>query len=141
MTLHPHITFVTVTDNQAKLTKLLQCVQQCFIKGHSVLIAVPSVQVAQYIDQLLWRMPKESFLPHVISDSGKVVDEKVVISMMAQNINKANVLVNLNPEISPIFGEFEFVWELLDKSDSVKEGLSRQRQVAYQEAGCKIKVT
>jgi len=101
-----------------------------FLSGKSVLIAVPSPDAAAYIDQLLWRQPEDSFIPHVVAS--KPCSEKVVIAVNpTQNLNQAQVLWNLLPGVSPLAQHMDLVFDLFDETDPAKAALSQQRQQGY----------
>lgn len=125
----PKVNFLTVADNASKLKQLCQVVNQHFSKGESVLIAVPTQEAAIYLDQLLWKMPEESFTPHLISNA--FTEEKVAITTATNNVNRATVLLNLLPTIHPNSNEFELIYELYDQTSPEKEELSKKKQAQY----------
>lgn len=127
------IVFLRVADNGAKTARICNIVQQHFEHGDRVLIAVANDEVAGYVDQLLWRLPEESFLPHQIIRGHS--DEKIAITTSKENYNKAKVLLNLCPDATPISNQFEIVYELLDETHPDKLRLSHQRQKDYQAKG------
>ncbi len=129
----PNITFLNVADNASKLKKLCEAVQRHFMAKEKVLIAVPSDEAAAYIDQLLWRMPEESFMPHVIAE--RQCNERVVITKSNENINKAEVLINLRAEIPTGINDYHIIYDLLDHTHPTKVEQSRKRQDAYKSAG------
>lgn len=130
------IFFLRVVDNTAKLQRLCHIVQDVFLSKENLLIIVPSDEVAAYIDQLLWRLPEESFLPHVIANGP--IKERVVITTAASNLNQADTLLNLCPTIPANAKDFQTIYELLDLTHPTKEDLSRKRIEAYQAAGSQV---
>lgn len=125
--------FINVSDGPSKLQAITQTVQECLDHEKRVLIAVPNQEAANFIDRLLWTTPEESFSPHAIVNGPS--QELVAITTSPTNFNKAQVLINLNPHISPISSEFEVIYDLYDKTHPSKETLSQQRQEAYTSAG------
>lgn len=111
--------------------------QHHFLQGDSILIVVPNQEAAVFIDQLLWKRPEESFLPHVIASSP--IKERVVITTRKENLNKARVLFNLCPEACPFANEFEEVYELHDETQADKLELSQKRRDTYVAAGYEIR--
>jgi DNA polymerase III subunit chi len=126
----PSIIFINVIDNSSKLAKITEIIQENFLQGRRILITVPSREAAQFMDTLLWKATEASFLPHIVTD--RDTDEPIAITIKPQNFNRASVLLNLSQEISPIFLEFETVYELFDESHPSKSDLSRQKQSAYE---------
>ncbi|HEV8051477.1 MAG TPA: DNA polymerase III subunit chi [Parachlamydiaceae bacterium] len=127
------VCFIRVTDNASKLQKLCAMIHDHFIKKDKVLIVVPSTEAAKYIDQLLWRMPEESFVPHAIASGA--TKEQIAITTNLTNLNSASVLVNLLSNIHPNPGPVDLIYELLDLTSKEKEEISRKKQDNYRNAG------
>jgi DNA polymerase-3 subunit chi len=127
--LSSNVRFLTVTDNASKLQQLCAVVNEHFAKGDSMLIAVPTPEAAAYLDQLLWKMPEESFMPHSICNNP--TQDRVVITTAAGNINQAKILLNLLPSIHPNSQMFACIYELYDQTSPEKEELSRKKQAHY----------
>jgi DNA polymerase III subunit chi len=132
----PRVIFISVKDNNSKLNVICQTVQNLFIQKKAVLILVPNEEAASYVDQLLWRLPEESFLPHRIAFNP--TNEPVVITTKAENMNQAHVLFNLCPNASPIYRDFETIYELDDRTHPTKEQLSQQRKAFYASNNCLV---
>ncbi len=127
------IHFLEVLDNQTKMRKLCETIQHHYQLGHAILVTVASDEVGRYVDELLWRHPKESFLPHQIASSK--VSCKIAITERQENLNKASVLFNLCPQASPICQQFQTVYEFLDKTHPDRTRQSLERQEAYRKMG------
>lgn len=125
----PTIIFIPVNDNTAKLQTICNIAHTQLLAEKSILITVPNMQAAQYVDSLLWRLPEESFLPHCYTENHST--ERCVITTKPFNWNKATVLLNLCPDACPIYKEFELVYELWDQTDAQKASLSAKRKAAY----------
>lgn len=130
------ITFLKVSTNQEKLVTLTKIVERHFDMGHKVLVFTPNAQVATYMDQLLWRLPEESFIPHKIAN--ETCHDAIVITNSHENLNQAGVLINLCPSCHPSYHDFNTVYELYDQTHPEKEALSKQRQAHYSESNSKI---
>ncbi len=128
--------FLKVIDNQSKLIRITQTIQKHFEQNATVLIIVPTIEAAQYIDQLLWKLPEESFLPHAIAEGPTT--ERIAISTDARNVNHATILLNLNQTAHPHPKEFHTIYELYDQTHPSKEELSQQRHATYQQQGLDI---
>lgn len=130
------VVFLKVEDIEGKLGKICSTVKHHFNQRERLLITVPDDASADYLDQLLWRMPPESFIPHLIAS--QPVNEAVVITTGLRNLNQAAVLINLCQNASPIAHSFQIVYELMDMTAPMKATLSQQRYEAYQKAGRSI---
>ncbi len=136
---NPQVIFLRVTDNTTKLQRLCAVVHDHFYHKENVLIAVPNAEAAVYIDHLLWRMPEDSFTPHVIAEG--LVKERVAITTSSANINQATTFVNLCADVPVNAKDFHIIYDLLDLTHPAKEELSRKRQAAYRTAGYHIEET
>lgn len=126
------IYFLRVADAAAKLNAICQTTHKYFSKKEALAILVPSQEAALYIDQLLWKQPHDSFLPHAIVTAPS--QDLVAISTSSLNFNQAQVLINLCPEI-PSNLEYAIIYDLLDLTHPAKEQLSLARQSGYQNLG------
>lgn len=125
----PLITFLIVKDNQTKLKSICKIAQKHFEKKQPILILAPSEEIAEYIDQLLWRIPEESFLPHQKSDLSS--NDFITISTKMENLNRARIAFNLYSSICPLHQEFDQIYELYDETHPSKKEQSLQRKNAY----------
>ncbi len=97
--------------------------------GERILITVSGHEAASYIDDLLWRYPEDSLLPHRIINTPS--NERVAITLARDNLNNATVLFNLLPEAYPQFEQFVTIYEFYDETHPSKAELSKQRLTAY----------
>jgi DNA polymerase III subunit chi len=123
------IIFIKVADSKTKLWRLCDCIRHHFLQGERLLVAVSGGEAAKYIDELLWRMPEESFMPHSIIDSPS--NERIAITLSQENLNKATVLFNLQTTPYAKFDQFSTLYEFYDESQPAKAELSQQRLQAY----------
>jgi DNA polymerase III subunit chi len=130
-----------VKDNSAKIHLICTKAQEAFKQEKRLLIAVPNFQAAQYVEALLWKVPAESFMPHVVSDTP--TSEWIAITMQEQhNVNQAVRLLNLCPTPSPLYQHQHIaeVYELYDETHPQKAELSQQRLQLYQSKGLLVKI-
>lgn len=124
------IYFWMVRDGAEKLSTVCQLVARHFARKERVVIATPSIAVAQYVDQLLWSLPPESFLPHAISEVP--LEAAVVITVGDQNPNQATVLVNLCGGPTVLIERITCLHELYDQSDP-------EKRARFAEALCNLR--
>lgn len=129
----PSVNFIKVKTAQEKLAAICTLIQDHYDKGDKILISVQNEETAQYIDQLLWKSPAESFLPHSIAEGP--TEERIAITTREQNVNQAAVLFNLHPGRIAIAEPYEQVYELYDLTSKDKEKVSQKKQQDYQAAG------
>lgn len=132
----PNIYFIRIRKPQEKLSHLCRIAQQAFEAKKKVLLFAPNETAAEYVDNLLWKFPETSFLPHVIANAKS--NERVVISYKPLNVNDAEVLINVNATPHPLWKEFSEVHELFDYTDPQKQTQAQARQRHYESQGCAI---
>jgi DNA polymerase-3 subunit chi len=133
------IFFYQVKDNQAKIDLICGKAQEAILQEKRLLIVVPNEEAARYINTLLWKEPTDSFIPHAITNEPS--QEWVIITQLRdQNLNQACRLLNLSSQISPIYQQFEEIYELLDESNEEKKDLSQARMNRYKSEGAYIKI-
>ncbi len=134
----PTVTFLEVKTNPDKLAAISRTVQHHYAREEAVLIVVPNAEAAHYIDQLLWKIPAEGFLPHEVGT--KECRDPVLITTQAQNLNQALVLIHLGQEASPIAHDFQHVYELYDRTHPAKEKLAQAREAHYKALGYAVEL-
>ena len=87
--------------------------------GHSILVAVETLDDAQTLDDLLWSFKPESFIAHQIIDG----DNTTRVEITYTNVIKEHrgVLVNLRNEIPDYFSRFDRVCEIVIQEPKILE--------------------
>ncbi|MDP1835671.1 MAG: DNA polymerase III subunit chi [Chlamydiales bacterium] len=132
------VTFWKVIDAKQKVSCVCTLVHRFFQQAQRQLIAVPNQQVADYIDKLIWRFPKEGFVPHAVSS--EPLQAAVVITTSNENVNNAGIVINLCPSVTLLGPLVAQIHELYDTTDPAKEELSRQRKAEYEQQGLTVSV-
>jgi DNA polymerase IIIc chi subunit len=124
------IFFISVSDNLSKLSIIGKVCQKHFLLRESIQIQVQDENSAKFIDDLLWKNPIVSFLPHNIASSE--CNEKIIITTTPRNLNQASILINLTSKASTIVDEFALIYELLDKTNQEKHQFSLEKIKTYE---------
>lgn len=132
----PHIIFFHVRENSKKLSKIVEIAQNHFEKGDKLQIIASDQKALEFVNQLLWKVPEESFLPHVISQIP--VKDPIVLTKSRENLNQAKYLFNLCPTPLLFESPYKKIYEFEDQTTQTKEILSKRRYSAYREAGYHI---
>jgi DNA polymerase IIIc chi subunit len=130
------VVFFQVKEPVQKLDVIAKIASYHFHKNETFLIFVENEKGAQFVDDLLWKHPPHSFLPHIISQES--TSEKVVITHIKNNLNQASALFNLCSTPLFIEGTFHTIYEFEDLSTPHKANLSTLRFNAYKEAKLSI---
>jgi DNA polymerase IIIc chi subunit len=125
------VIFLSVQNSEEKLKKITQIARYHFFRQEKLLFLASNDESAQYIDDLLWKMPIESFIIHTISDVQ--TDDGLVITKKRENINNAYHIFNLT--YSPLFDIplCSLIYELEDQTSLEKKEISEKKYKAYHE--------
>lgn len=120
------ILFFKVATNTEKLQKIVDISQSHYENKIPLTILVPNENVLEYIDELLWKVPATSFLPH--GDEGQTIS----IKAFSKELPLQKHIFNLCPfEIIPT--SFKKIYELEDTTSSAKQALFQKKIKSYQE--------
>ncbi len=127
------VIFIPVQDANVKRQALVVMAQRFFTNKMRLLFSVANDEVARFVDELLWKSPPESFLPHAVITSPS--SEIIAITTLLENLNEATVLFNLRSEANPLASKFAFTYDLYDSTHPDKLALSQRRKEVYLEQG------
>lgn len=139
MSQHPtQIVFFSVQDTQDKLAKLCAIAKGHFEKNDPLLVMTADEKARNFVDELMWRVPADSFLPHTASDMP--CRDLIAITSSRQNTNQARTIFNLTPE--PLFFE-ELgltIYEFEEHISEQRRKSSEARYRAYRDRGYSIRM-
>ena len=122
------IFFFTVHDRRQKIHKIIQATHYHFQNQQKLLIFCSNRDITEYIDELLWKEPKDSFLPHDIDG-----DDFIVISHDRQKLTATfSYIFNLTALPLHLSQPSRVVYELLDKTSEEKRALSQKKHKFYE---------
>lgn len=127
------VVFFQVRDNPAKIQKIVEMAHTHFEKKEALLILVEDDRSQTYVDELLWKHPPTSFLPHLATDDPTT--DWIAIAKAKKNVNQAKIAFNLCPTPLLIEGPFKIIYEFEDLTTPAKKNLSSHRLDAYKNAG------
>jgi len=126
------VVFFQVQTAQTKLLRISEAAQTHFGKKEKIILFVEDAKAQGFVDELLWKMPTTSFLPHLATD--EATQEPVVITKSKENVNGARVAFNLCPTPLLLDPPFRIIYELEDLTAPGKQKLSELRFGRYKEA-------
>lgn len=127
------VVFFQVRDNGAKLKYIVDAAMAHFDKKEAILILVEDDRAQQFVDDLLWKFPETSFLPHILTD--EPTTDLIAITKVKNNCNNAKIAFNLCPTPLLIEGPFRIIYDFEDTTSIAKKNLSSLRFDAYKQAG------
>jgi len=129
------IVFFQVADSKTKLDRIVETSRAHFQAKDRFLLFVEDDKALQFADELLWKHPDTSFLPHIAADQSCA--ERIAITKSKSNVNQAHFAFNLcsTPLLLP---GFKIVYDFEDLTSPSKRNLSTLRYQAYKQAGLPI---
>lgn len=135
----PHVDFYILADNsQASLQQYAcQLVQQHWSPGKRVLIQTDSVDDSEQLDELLWNLQADSFIPHGIATLESIDQQQpVLITHQAVNDSNFHYVINLSSrpcDISETDNALQ-INEILNQDEQRKQS-GRMHYKIYREQG------
>ncbi|MDQ7003257.1 MAG: DNA polymerase III subunit chi [Ghiorsea sp.] len=104
------------------------------LKPH-VLVLCPDHDFMKLLDETLWTIHPESFLPHTIASDNKEENAKqpILLSTSINRDNHATVLINGGLEIPPEFQGFAHIVDFVDAWDEDLKQAARERFKTYRQ--------
>ena len=122
------VTFFQVSSSLEKQKRLVQTAQEYFEKKTPLLFKLSCEKGVQYLDELLWRFPRESFLPHFISNTP--TKALIVLTLSHCNPNQSQAIFNLTKE--PITDlSFHQIYTFEDLSSNTKNPMVQRHYHFY----------
>jgi DNA polymerase IIIc chi subunit len=126
---HKVVVFFSIKNAEEKLLKLVGAAHFHFSKKEKLLFFVKDELTENFVDDLLWKAPEESFLPHQIGPTSDYIS----ISKTLPEILPSFVF-NLTTE--PLINlSCRRIYELEDLTSPQKKELSQKKIYSYREKG------
>ncbi len=125
--------FLKVETKQAKLTRIYEAIKFFYLKNKKIILFTPSAEAAQLLDNTLWHMSPEDFIPHSIQTQKN--NEPICITEIQQNLNNAEIAFNLCETCLKTVNDFAYVFELFDSTQPHRKELSQRKMADYQSLG------
>jgi DNA polymerase-3 subunit chi len=117
------VVFFIVKDVNAKLRKIATVAQEYLEKKEPLLILVPDKAALEFVDELLWKLPEEGFLPHPTK-----------LLQIDTEARETTALFNLKATAYLDKPYAHTIFEFEDYTSTEKLQLSKQRYAAYRDA-------
>lgn len=131
------IFYISLKTPADKVRFLVKVATDHYQKNKKLFILTADNKTTEYVDNLLWAEPKESFLPHFASQT--ILDESIVISSEKANLNQAKVVLNLTAEpIDSVALKLQSIIEIEDTSSAAKIQVFKKKLAYYQKESLAI---
>jgi len=112
-------------------------VEKVFKQGHKIHIHTIDDMQTKRMDKLLWTYNDQSFLPHIVLGDELQAETPINISHNQDSALISDVLVNLRPEVSLFYKQFDRVAELVSAAPLHRQA-ARVRYREYKQQGCTV---
>ncbi len=126
------VIFFQIRETASKLKLICETAQAHFEKKEHFIIFVEDAKAQDFVNELLWKNPDTSFLPHASTDDTS--KEFIVVTKTKNNVNEAKVAFNLCSTPLLIATPFRMIYEFEDLTHPNKNKLSSLRFDAYKAA-------
>jgi len=135
------VTGVRFYHNSADpLALACELISRARASGRRIVVRLNDANSVQRLDQLLWEMDRNSFIPHVTVDSPLVNETPIVLGQADRTSAwpHHDLLFNLADNVPPDFTEFRHVVEIVGLSDAQRQP-ARARWTHYKRLGHPLK--
>lgn len=122
------INFFVVKTNAEKLNKIVEIANLHLKKKEPLTFLLPDAAALSYLDELLWKYPEDSFLPH----------PSRLITLDLYPTQDGHSLFNLRTIAYAEAPQFKTLYELEDHTTTEKLHLSKSRYQTYRKANFSI---
>jgi len=133
------VVFFSIKLDHTKLIKIIQTVHHHFSKKEPLQMVAHDQKSIKFVDDLLWKHPKESFLPHIVTEVS--VKDLIVITTKKQSLNGSFHFFNLLPTPLEIMDEATIIYDFDDSTTKEKKKISLAKYHFYKEKNYRIETS
>ena len=105
-----------------------------YAQGRQVFVYAPEESMASQVDRMLWTQPATGFIPHCRTGSPVAAETPILIGSSLEELQRHDVLVNLDGELPPAFSRFAQLIEIVGMDDADRQP-ARARFKFYRDRG------
>lgn len=126
------IDFYQIDSSETPLAFACRLIEKIYRRGHRVYIHTPGPDQSNELDDLLWSLRPDRFIPHCLADS----DEEAPVRIGHGNTpsEHQDVLVNLSGQVPDFFSRFDRVAEVVPRDTTSRE-TARNNYKFYKDRG------
>ena len=110
--------------------------EKAYLQGHKILIKTESVDESHALDNLLWTIQDNSFIPHALLDASSSDDQAVLISHEHDVIDDFQLLINLSSTAAQ-HTKVDRIAEVLNQQANSKQ-IGREHYKIYRDLGLEL---
>ena len=134
----PQVTFYQLQDTKdAGPVRACELIANAFANKQRCMVLCASQSQAEVLDDLLWQLPADRFVPHNMSGEGPPSGTPVELCWQPEQLSRRHVLVNLSEILPQSMGQFQQIIDFVPAADEAKKA-ARIRYKQFQQAGCQM---
>jgi DNA polymerase-3 subunit chi len=127
-----------VIANPAHFDLAVKLAANCFRQGKKVFILVDNKQDAHRIDECLWQLEADGFVPHNLQGEGPAMGSAVEIGESAPVANR-KVIINLAHFVPDFIRRFSEVYDFVPADEKLKK-VARGRYKVMRQLGAHMSI-
>ena len=131
-----NVTLFSIQKKSDAAMRILTICQKAFEKKIFLQIICPQEKTIEYLENLLWQTPADSFLPHALDHEW--TREPILLTLKTQIQKPFTHILWLNHVPPPIQLKWIHLYDFDDQSSAQSREKSSARYHFYRESGCKI---
>ncbi|MCW8853389.1 MAG: DNA polymerase III subunit chi [Gammaproteobacteria bacterium] len=130
--------YILQDQNPLSLQKFAcRLADKAYQQGHRILIQTETAEESRILDNMLWTISENSFLPHTIDTGSANDDQPIIISHQAAEYKDFQTMINLS-SITPVDTRaFDRIAEILNQQESRKQ-TGREHYKIYKARGYEL---
>jgi DNA polymerase III subunit chi len=131
------VDFYILPDDSRRALHHFACrlAEKAYNQGQKILIQTESADESRALDDLMWTMQDNNFIPHSISNAASNDDQAVIISHNNEAVNDVQLFINLSSMAAQ--HEFERIAEVLNQQANCKQ-IGREHYKFYRDSGFEL---
>ncbi|GGW93089.1 DNA polymerase III subunit chi [Alteromonas halophila] len=132
----PNVVFYQLSEQERSATvRAASLIAEAYTNKQKVAVLCDNQQQAEEIDDLLWQLPSDRFVPHNMHGEGPPSGTPVEICWQPSQVGRRPVVVSLSQELVMSPQHHQHIIDFVPLEDDAKQQ-ARVRYKKYQQAGC-----
>ncbi len=135
----PKVTFYQLSDDSPQAVQKRACalIADAYAQRQRIVVWCANQGDAEAIDELLWQLPAERFIPHNLAGEGPAGGAPVEVHWQTDTIGQRPFLVNLSGRLPTTLKKHQRIIDFVPAAEGERQA-ARQRYKQYQQAGCNM---
>ena len=130
------VIFFQIKLEHTKLLRIIQKAHMHFANKEQLTIVVPDQKALEFVDLLLWKTPKDSFLPHDIEKNS----QELIQIVLEKDMRIPPYIFNLTAHALQLKHHPKIIYEFDDSTSPQKSLNTRNKYQHYKNLGLNIEL-